>query len=146
MTRAGDHFQARLAAEQPLGLTIHLHHDGIVGAHDQKRGGGDLPECGARQVWATSPRDHGGDPRRESRRHDQGCGCAGAGAEYANGELRNLRPRHGPSNRFREPVGQEIDVEHVASVVRLGRCEQIEQQRGDPTIVQRAGHRDVSGR
>ena len=75
----------------------------------------------------------------------QGGSGAGAGAEEPNREAASLGLGLQPVGRPGQPVGQQLDVEHLAAVGRLGRGEQVQQQRGQPALVQGAGDLAVTG-
>ncbi len=43
-----------------------------------------------------------------------------------------------------EPTGQQLDVKHILSISLLGWCEEVEQERAEPGLVEHLGHEPVA--
>ena len=116
----------------------------VATPHDEQRGRAHFGEARRGEIGATASRDDSPDVRLVGR-GAQGCGGTGAGTEVADAETGELRLPVHPMGDEAQPPGQQLDVEHVRAINRLGRREQIEQQGAEARRVEQLGDQAVAG-
>ena len=94
------------------------------------------------QVGTATPGDDRGHCRTGLGCGPKRGGRAGAGAEVGDGEIPEVRVVLDQTGDLDEAISKKIDVEDVGPVVLFFRGEQVEQHRGDASLVQYRG--DVS--
>ena len=137
MRGARDDPEQLLAGQGGERLPVQFDDVAVLAADDQQRGCGDLREPRTGEIGAAAARDHCGDPAAQLGGGEKRRAGAGAGAEEAQRQVRDVRLAADPERRLRHAFREQRDVEDVAAVARLGRGQQIEQERGESLGVQR---------
>ena len=123
-------------------------HGGVEGADEQKRRHDEARERRARQIRPTASRDDRADVARTIRRRNQRGRSAGARPEQTNRQGQEIRLMPGPVDHRRDAMPEQCDVESVTGRAlverRLGRRQQIDQERAEPVAVQPLGDKPIA--
>ncbi len=144
MRRAGNDLQARRTGELGHGAAVQLDHDGVALPDDQQRRRQNAGEGIRREIRPAAPRDDGGDQLRPSRGRGQRRGRARAGPEEPNREIGRAFLLLDPIERLFEPPGQQRDIEDLVAIAGFARQQEVEQQRGEPGLVERASNLSIA--
>ena len=116
-----------------------------MSADDQQCRGDHVGERSASEVGPAAAGHHRANLHPRIGGRDQGRAGTGAGAEIADGQRRGIGLAGQPAGDVGQPASQQLDVEDVGAVAFLGRGEQVEQQGGEPGLVQDLGDIPVAG-
>src|SRR4051812_7058918 len=148
MRRARDDFQLLHRPQIRERLAVQIDHHVVGSAHDQKGRRAHRLEPLAGEVGPAAARhDRADAPGLTRGRHQRG-GSPGARPEQSRRKISRLLLAREPSQRGRESIRQEVDVEAQVACQTLGLLfawrEQIHEQRGKPGLVQRFRHEPVA--
>ena len=131
-------------AEQAIGRAlVELEHDVVLPADDQQGRRLDRREAPCGEVRASAPGDDRADAGSRRCRRPQRGGCAGARTEESHGEPGDGRLPSDPQHRRGQAARKQFDVEDVRAIGLFDGCQQVEEQRSDPRVVQDARHRPI---
>ena len=110
----------------------------VVAADDEQRRRLHAGQNGRGEVGTAAARDHGGDGGVVGRGQERG-GRSRAGPEVPDREVLRGRLAAHPLGGAAQPAGEELHVEDQGPVLRLVGREEVEEQRRDGGVPQRAG-------
>jgi hypothetical protein len=144
MRRAVNDLQSHWAGELRLGAAVQLNDDGVELSDDEecrRQNAGKSVRC---EVRSATPRDN----RRYQLRSPRGRGqCrrrARTGPEKPHPQIGRAFLLFNPVERLLEAARKQRDIKLLASTFRFTRQQEIEQQRGKPSLVERAGNLGVA--
>ena len=144
VSRTGNDLDAVLA-EQAIGRAlVELEHDVVLPADDQQGRRLDRPEAPCGEVRASAPRDDRADPGSRRGRCPQRGSRARARTEESDRQPGDGRLPSDPHHRSGQAARKQFDVEDIRAIGLFDGCQQVEEQRSDPSIVQEPRHRPIS--
>ena len=148
MRRAGNDVDLYFAAHPRTRLFVEVNDNVVFAAHDEERRRFHFWQSVTGKIGPAAPRDDGGDLVGQFGGGHQCRGCAGARPETADAQIARLLLFMRPPRRVEQPFGKEADVEPVLARVKIDRFflgrEQVEQQRGQPGVIQPARHKLIA--
>src|SRR6266511_3412025 len=144
MGRSRDDLDAMLAAEPPRRLTVELEAGVVVPTHDQACRRAHVVEPVVREIGPTAARHDRLHGRSGLGRRPQRRARAGAGAEVPERKSPDRRRVEQKRRRRTKAIGEQGDIENVRAVGLLVRRKEVEQQRSESRIVERACHRLIA--
>lgn len=124
MGGAGDDLQLSQTLQPLKSRLIERQYVRIVAADDQQCGSADLGQILAGEIGPATSADDGVYVAAAGRR-DQGSGSPCAGAKKPQRQRPPSRRAAHPVRCLAEPIGEQRNVEHVGSLVRLVVCQQV---------------------
>ena len=143
MTGSWDNDKSGRAGKSGESCLIQIQDDWVAASHQQQRGSSNPGQRIARQIRSSSARYHGADLDGQGSCSLQ-CGSrAGAGPEVTQVEACSLGLPTDPFGARQQPLGEQIDIENIAAIRRLGLGQEVEQQCPQPSRTQLVCNRSI---
>ena len=144
MSRTGNDLDAAFAKQAVGRALVELEHDVVFPADDQQGRRLDRREAPCGEVRTSAPRDDRADRRRPGAADAHNAAAAPVLAPKSpTGQSGDGRLPSDPQHRRGQAARKQFDVEDVRAIGLFHGCQQVEEQRSDPRVVQDARHRPI---